>query len=107
MRHRISRSDGFNMAFSCVFHGGDAPFTAALRTCQISRAPSDAMKKASGQTVSFPALADAPATSAKIKFAAQSSSGLPVEYFVLMGPGIIENGAFVPLEVPEGLSKLI
>ena len=65
------------------------------------------MKKTSGQTVPFPTLADAPATSAKVKFAAFSSSGLPVECFVLMGPRIIENGAFVPLEAPKRLSKLI
>ena len=106
-RHRICPDNGFNMSFVRVFHEGDAKFSAAGHTCQISLAPSDAMKKATEQTVTFPVIADAPATSAKIELAAISSSGLPVEYFVLKGPGVIENGAFVPMEVPVGLSKPI
>ncbi len=106
-RHRIGPDNGFNMSFVRVFHEGDTTFSAAGRTCQISLAPSDAMKKAPDQTVTFPVVTDAPATSAKIKLSAQSSSGLPVEYFVLKGPGVIENGEFVPTEVPEGLSKPI
>ena len=92
------------MSFLRIFHEGNNEFSAAGRTCQISLSPSDAMKKAADQKVEFPPVPDAPATSAKIELKAKSSSGLPVEYFVCKGPGIIENGAFVPAEVPEGLS---
>jgi hypothetical protein len=106
-RHRISPDNGFNMSFVRVFHEGDAKFSAAGRTCQISLAPSDVMKNATEQTVTFPVVTDAPATSAKIELAAVSSSGLPVEYFVFKGPGVIEKGAFVSMEVPVGLSKPI
>ncbi len=50
---------------------------------------------------------DAPATSAKIELKAKSSAGLPVDYFVLKGPGIIQDGAFIPTEVPAGATKPI
>lgn len=31
----------------------------------------------------------------------------PVSYFVQRGPGIIQNGAFIPTEIPAGLKKPI
>ena len=106
-RHRIDPGAGFNMSFVRVFHEGDAEFSAAGRTCQISLSPSDVMKNAAAQTVDFPAVADAPANTPRIELNATSSAGLPVEYFVLKGPGVIQNGAFVPTEVPVGATKPI
>ena len=106
-RHRIDPGSGFNMSFIRVYHEGSQEFSAAGRTCQISLSPSDAMKNATGQTVDFPAVPDAPATAAKIELRAKSSSGLPVEYFVCKGPGVIEDGAFIPAEVPAGATKPI
>jgi len=108
-RHRLATGSGFNMSFVRVFHEGDQEFSAAGRTCQISLSPPDAaiLKHAATQTVDFPAVPDAPATSAKIELKAKSSTGLPVDYFVLKGPGIIQDGAFVPAEIPAGTTKPI
>lgn len=106
-RHRIAPGAGFSMSFIRVFHEGDAEFAAAGRTCQISLAPADAMKNAAAQTVEFPAIADAPADAARIALDAKSSAGLPVDYFVLKGPGFIRDGAFVPAEVPSGATRPI
>lgn len=107
IRHRIDPSAGFNMSFVRVFHEGNDEFAATGRTCQISLAPFDANKTAAAQTVDFAAIADASAHSARIELTAKSSAGLPVEYFVLKGPGIIQNGAFIPSEVPAGVSRPI
>ena len=106
-RHRLAAGAGFNMSFVRVFHEGDADWAAAGRTCQISLSPSDVIKNATAQTVDFPAMPDAPATSAKIELKAKSSAGLPVDYFVLKGPGVIKGGAFIPTEVPAGTTKPI
>jgi hypothetical protein len=106
-RHRIDPGAGFNMSFVRVYHEGDRDFAAAGRTCQISLVSSDAMKNATAQTIDFPAVADAPADCARIELHAKSSAGLPVEYFVLKGPGIIKDGAFIPMEFPAGASKPI
>ena len=109
IRHRIDLGAGFNMSFVRVFHEGDGEFSAAGRTCQISLTPSEAviLKNATNQTITFPPLLDAPASSPKIKLNAKSSAGLPVDYFVLKGSGIIQDGAFVPIEVPVGALKSI
>ncbi len=106
-RHRMDPGPGFNMSFVRVFHEGDEEFAAAGRTCQISLSPPDAaiLKHAPAQTVDFPAVPDTSATSAKIELKAKSSTGLPVDYFVLKGPGIIQDGAFIPTELPVGVTK--
>jgi hypothetical protein len=108
-RHRIDPENGFNMSFVRVFHEGNDEFAAAGRTCQIKLSPSDApiLKNAAPQTIAFPAVPDAPANSPKIDLHATSSAGLPVEYFVREGPGIIVDGAFIPTEVPEGATQPI
>lgn len=48
-----------------------------------------------------------PDIAAKIELNAKSSAGLPVDYFVWKGPGIIKDGSFIPTEVPAGASKPI
>ena len=106
-RHRIAPGDGFNMSFVRVFHEGDSEFAAAGRTCQISLSPPDALKNGTAQTVDFPSVPDAPAASPRIELKAKSSARLPVDYFVLKGPGVIHNGALIPTEIPAGLSKPI
>ncbi len=106
-RHRMDTGDGFNMSFVRVYDEGNGEFAAAGRTCQISLSPPDAVKNGAAQKVDFPAVPDAPATASKIELHAQSSAGLPVDYFVLKGPGIIQDGAFVPTEIPEGAAKPI
>ena len=107
IRHRIDPDAGFNMSFVRVYHDSDDQFAAAGRTCQISCSPSDADKKATDQKIDFPSIAAALATTDKIVLNAKSSAGLPVEYFVCKGPGIIKDGAFIPTEVPVGVTKPI
>jgi hypothetical protein len=95
------------MSFVRVFDEGNATFAAAGRTCQISLAPSSVMKNGTAQTVTFDPIPDAPASSTKIALSAKSSAGLPVDYFVWKGPGIIQDGAFIPMEIPVASSKPI
>lgn len=102
IRHRLTPGAGFNMSFVRVYPEGDAAFAAAGRTCQISLVPADAAKNASAQTLDFPAVPDAPAASPRIELKARSSAGLPVDYFVFKGQGIIRDSAFIPTEVPSG-----
>lgn len=106
-RRRIDPSDGFNMSFVRVFDEGNDEFAAAGRTCQISLSPGDAVKNGTEQKVDFPAIADTPGTTQKIALQAQSSAGLPVDYFIFKGPGIIQDGAFIPEEIPEGTTQPI
>ena len=105
--HRLAAAAGGNMSCVRVFHEGDEEFAAAGRTCQISLWPMVAMKNAAGQTVVFPPVPDSPASARKIDLLAKSSAGFPVDYFVFKGPGLIENGAFVPTEIPAGLAHPI
>lgn len=107
--HRMSPSIGYNMNFVRVFHEGDEGFAAAGRTCQMSMIPDYAsvIKNAPAQTVNFPAIPDTNINAGTIQLKATSSAGLPVEYFVLKGPGIIENNAFVIKEIPAGMTKPI
>lgn len=107
IRHRIATGAGFNMSFVRVYHEGDSQFAAAGRTCQISLAPCDVGKSPAAQTVDFAAVPDMPASVAKIELKAKSSAGLPVDYFVLKGPGVVRGGAFIPAEVPAGTTKPI
>lgn len=106
-RHRIAPGAGFNMSFVRIFHEGDNTFAAAGRTCQISLAATTVLKNAATQTLDFPGVADAPANISRIELKAKSSAGLPVDYFVVKGPGIIQGGAFIPTEVPAGATRPI
>jgi hypothetical protein len=106
-RHRLAPDPGFNMYFLRLFHEGDERFAAAGRTCQISIVPQEHPKNGAAQKIDFPAVPDAPMNAAKIPLAASSDAGLPVDYFVLKGPGIIRDGAFVPAEIPANATQPI
>ena len=106
-RHRLAPDAGFTMFFARIWHEGDKQFAAAGRTLQISWSVQDVGKDATSQTVTFPAVPDSRATTAKVELKATSSSKLPVDYFVVKGPGIIQGGAFVPMEVPAGSRRPI
>jgi hypothetical protein len=107
LRHRIDPDTGFNMSFVRVFHEGNDEFAPSGRTCQIAWALGDKPKDGKEQTVDFPTIADAPASTDKLDLHATSSAGLKVDYFVFKGPGLIRDGAFIPTEVPAGLTKPI
>jgi hypothetical protein len=107
VRYRLAPDSGFTMFFCRAYHEGNREFAAAGRTCQIAWSVQDADPNMTAQTVTFPPVSDAPAKTPKIELAATSSTGLPVSYFVLKGPGLIVNGAFIPTEVPAGATKPI
>ena len=104
-RNRLTPDASLGFFAVRAYDQGDAQFAAAGRTCAIKGSTQESDKKAAPQTVTFPEVDDAPATTRNVELKATSSSGLPVDYFVVKGPGIIENGAFVPMEIPAGLRK--
>jgi len=53
------------------------------------------------QTITFPAIDDVHADAGPIALGAKSDSGLPVEYYVGVGPARIEDGELRISEVPE------
>jgi hypothetical protein len=107
-RHRLAPDAGFCLFFCRAYHEGDKLFAAAGRTCQIAWVPQDiGGKGAVAQTIAFPTIPDARAATAKIPLQATSSAKLPVDYFVLKGPGVVRDGALVPTEVPVGFPKPI
>ena len=59
------------------------------------------------QVVTFPAIADAPASVRQIELKATSSAGLPIDYFICKGPGVIRDGTFITAEVPADLKQPI
>ena len=106
-RHRLAPDCGFTMFFARIYHEGNSQFAASGRTVQVAWVPQDADKKGAQQTLTFPSVPDTRATVAEIELKAVSSAGLPVEYFVQKGPGIIKGGAFIPAEVPAAATKPI
>ena len=98
-RHRLAPGRGHQMLFPRIYHEGDERYAAAGRTVQIAWAPGDTGRE---QTLDFPPIADAFADAPRVPLAATSSAGLPVDYFVVQGPGVIRDGGFVPCEVPAG-----
>ena len=85
-RNRMTPDASLGFFAARVYDQGNAQFAAAGRTCAIKGSTQDFDKKAAPQTVTFPKVDDAPANSRRIELKATSSSGLPVEYFVLKGP---------------------
>ena len=106
-RNRLTPDASLGFFAVRAYDQGNAQFAAAGRTCAIKGSTQEFDKKAAPQTVTFPGVDDAPASSRSIELKATSSSGLLVDYFVVKGPGIIRNGAFVPMEIPAGLHKPI
>ncbi len=78
-------------------HEGDA---AHRRSVQPAALALQENKEGAGQTITFPPLADVPAGTAFIPLAATSDSGLPVSYFIVSGPAIIEGDRLVFTPLP-------
>lgn len=104
-RNRMTPDASLGFFAIRAYDQGNAQFAASGRTCAIKSSMQDFDKSAAAQTVDFPKVPDAPADSPGVELKAKSSSGLPVDYFVLKGPGIIRNGAFIPTDVPAGLRQ--
>ena len=104
-RNRMTPDASLGFFAIRAYSQGNAQFAASGRTCAIKSSMQDFDPTAAAQTVDFPRVPDAPANSRRIELKATSSSGLPVAYFVLKGPGVIDQGAFVPMDVPAGLRQ--
>ena len=107
-RNRLTPDASLGFFAIRAYDQGNAQFAAAGRTCAIKGSMQEFDKTGRGRKPwTSPRCTDAPANSRSVELKAKSSSGLPVDYFVLKGPGIIQNGAFVPMDVPAGLSQPI
>ena len=104
-RNRMTPDASLGFFAIRAYDEGNAQFAASGRTCAIKSSMQDFEKTAASQTVDFPKVPDAHANSHGVELKATSSSGLPVDYFVLKGPGIIRNGAFIPMDVPAGVRQ--
>ncbi len=102
VRNRLAPEVGYLQFYPRIYHEGDGRFAATGRTAKLEWSLPDLAKDGAPQTIDFPPVADAPATTATIPLNATSSAGLPVSYFVVHGPGVIRDGAFVPAQVPAG-----
>lgn len=107
VRNRLTPEVGYLQFYPRVYHEGDERFAATGRTAKLEWTLPDLAKDGAAQTIDFPPIADAPATTTVIPLNATSSEGLPVSYFIVHGPGVIREGAFVPAQVPVGFQKPI
>ena len=64
---------------------------------QIGR---DGNDEGSPQKIDFPSLADVKVGTVSIPLAATADSGLPVRYFVVVGPAVIKDGKLVFTKIP-------
>jgi hypothetical protein len=80
-----------------AYQEGDKDYGWAEQPAQIKFPVKNIVGKP--QTITFPAIADQPAGANTVSLAATSDSGLPVEYYVLRGPAVIDghNLNFLPL----------
>jgi len=72
-----------------VKHPGDAQFKAAVQQGEIVLPAY--LKEGTPQTIHFPAISNVKSGQSKIHLSAVSDAGLPVQYFVLEGPALIQN----------------
>lgn len=77
--------------------GGTDTIRATVQPGQIAR---DMNTDGASQSITFPALPDVKAGATSLPLAATASSGLPVRYFVGVGPAIIQDGALVFTPIP-------
>jgi hypothetical protein len=107
VRTRFAPEVGYLQFYPRIYHQGDTRFAATGRSAKLEWGLPDLARSGPAQTVDFPPVADAPASSASVTLAATSSAGLPVSYFVVHGPGFVRDGAFIPADVPAGLKSPI
>ena len=96
-RVRMDDRNGIGAAIT-AYHPGDATFRFAERPARVTIPKTNTKGKA--QTIAFPAIGNLKASSAPVKLAATSDSGLPVSYFVKSGPAVIEGDTLKLAEIP-------
>ena len=78
-------------------HTGTDAIRAVVQPGQIAR---DANSEGTPQKITFPQIADVPAGTQQLTLAATADSGLPVSYFVVVGPAIVRDGKLVFTKIP-------
>jgi hypothetical protein len=80
-----------------VRHPGTDSIRAAFQPGQINR---DFNSEGAAQTITFDPIADVKAGTASVPLSAKASSSLPVGFFVVVGPAIIQDGKVVFTPIP-------
>lgn len=83
--------------YVAVRHAGTADIRAAVQPGQISR---DGHAEGIPQKIVFDKIPDVAAGTSSIPLIAQSDSGLPVRFFVVVGPAIIQGDRLVFTKIP-------
>lgn len=104
--NRLAPDPSYQHFYPRLFHDGNSQFVPAGRTVKMEWNLNDG-KNRTDQTLTFPPVPDAKASTRFIPLKATSSAKLPVGYFVQKGPGFIQNGMFIPAEVPVGVTRPI
>lgn len=78
-------------------HPGTDSIRAVLQPGQIAR---DSNTEGKSQQISFQRIADVKAGTESIPLTATADSGLPVNYFVVVGPAIVKEGKLVFTRIP-------
>ena len=76
---------------------GGATVRAVVEPAQIGR---DANLEGTPQKITFDPLVDVKAGTASVPLAATADSGLPVRYFVVVGPAVVQDGKLVFTGIP-------
>lgn len=105
--HRFAPDGGSQLLFPRVYHQGNNRFAASGRTAQLQWWLGGILKDGRDQKIDFPEIPDTAAKTTAIPLAAASSAGLPVSYFVVNGPCVVEGATLVPRDVPAGLARPI
>lgn len=98
----------FRIALDRTWKTGAASYLIAQQpgTADVRRSVQPAMvkllenKEGPPQTITFEPIADVPASTRRVPLAAKSDAGLPVEFTVLSGPAVIEDGEVVLTPIP-------
>jgi len=79
-------------------HDGDATHASARQQAVVYIPTRN--RKGTPQTITFPAIPDQPAATARLRLAAAADSGLPVRYYVRSGPAYVEGDTLVFTALP-------
>jgi hypothetical protein len=77
---------------------GDANYRRALQPALIDIPP--VLTEGTAQSITFPPIDDQPSTTRYIPLKATASSGLPVHYYVVSGPAVVEDDQLILTHLP-------
>jgi hypothetical protein len=77
---------------------GDANYRRALQPALITIPPE--LTEGKKQSINFPTIEDQPLTTKYVPLKATASSGLPVHYYVVSGPAIVDGDQLLITDLP-------